>query len=109
MIRRLLAWLRHREPDPALNEALDFYNHRGPLTPRQYQVLRALAETGSMKGAAGVTGLSPNTVKAHVRDAYLRLGVHSRIDAYRAMGWLRRVEAFPGTGLTLDADIWSRK
>lgn len=31
---------------------------------------------------------SPNTVKNHIFDACKRLGVDSRIDAWRVLGWL---------------------
>lgn len=76
-----------------------------PLTPMQEKCLRALADHGSYALGAKAVGLNPNTFKAHVRDAYAALNVPGRVEAFRAMGWLRTVEV---DGLTFDADIWSR-
>lgn len=59
-----------------------------PLTPSHLKVLRALAATGSRKVAAAQLGLSPFTVRAHLNEAYRRLGVDDCISAFRVMGWL---------------------
>jgi DNA-binding CsgD family transcriptional regulator len=51
------------------------------LTPRQYEVLRALAEGRSTAQIAASTHLSQETVRNHVRRLLRALGVHSRLGA----------------------------
>ncbi|QGH68483.1 hypothetical protein GCE65_02385 [Pseudactinotalea sp. HY158] len=51
------------------------------LTPREAQVFHALLEHLGPVGIAQSLGLSPNTVKTHVRTIYRKLGVSSRADA----------------------------
>jgi PAS domain S-box-containing protein len=52
-----------------------------PLTPRQAQVLRELAQGASTPQIATTLALSPQTVRNHVRDLLRALGVHSRLEA----------------------------
>ena len=47
------------------------------VTPRQLAAVRALLATGSPKGAAELLGISPLTVRDHLADARLRLGVET--------------------------------
>jgi DNA-binding NarL/FixJ family response regulator len=54
------------------------------LTPRQIDVLRALALGKSNKEIGNELGLSEGTVKAHLRAIYLVLNIESRIQATRA-------------------------
>lgn len=51
------------------------------VTAREREVLRALAEGGSLPEIAGRLHVSVNTVKSQVRSAYRRLGVSSRQSA----------------------------
>ena len=51
------------------------------LTARQHEVLRLLAEGCSTDDIARELGISPETVRNHVREILRRLGVHSRIEA----------------------------
>ncbi|MBL8861526.1 MAG: response regulator transcription factor [Planctomycetes bacterium] len=51
------------------------------LSPRELEVLRALVLGHSYKTAAGVLGLSLDTVRFHVRSIYAKLHVHSKSEA----------------------------
>jgi len=51
------------------------------LTPRQQQVLLALARGASTKEMAASLGLAPETVRNHVRRLLRSLRVHSRLEA----------------------------
>jgi DNA-binding NarL/FixJ family response regulator len=65
-------WRRSAAPDPAW---------LGALSPRHRDVLELLAEGLRNDEIAGRLGLSPNTVKFHVRELYLRIGVRNRVEA----------------------------
>jgi two-component system nitrate/nitrite response regulator NarP len=65
-------WRRTATPDPAWLEA---------LSPRHREVLELLAEGLRNDEIATRLGLSPNTVKFHVRELYLRIGVRNRVEA----------------------------
>ena len=54
---------------------------REPLTPRQHEVLRLLADGRSTEEIAASLGLSDETVRNHIRQLLRRLGVHSRLAA----------------------------
>jgi PAS domain S-box-containing protein len=51
------------------------------LTPRQTEVLRELARGCSTEEIARLLGISPETVRNHVRGILRGLGVHSRLEA----------------------------
>jgi DNA-binding NarL/FixJ family response regulator len=51
------------------------------LTPRESEVLSALAERGSSKVVAKQIGVSYRTVEKQVRDAKLRMGLEHRTQA----------------------------
>lgn len=59
-----------------------------PLAPLMVRFLAAYAETGDKRAAAERLGVTRMYFKTVVADAYLRLDVHTAIDAFRAMGWL---------------------
>lgn len=52
-----------------------------PLTPREIDVLRALAVDGSTKLAARRLVLSPETVKHHLKNIFAKLSVRTRDEA----------------------------
>lgn len=52
-----------------------------PLTPRELQVLRLLADGWTIRQTASRTGISPRTVESHVTKLYRKLGVHTRMQA----------------------------
>ena len=54
---------------------------RSELTPRQLEVLRALARGSSTAQIAEASSLSPETVRKHVRGVLRVLRVHSRLAA----------------------------
>jgi DNA-binding NarL/FixJ family response regulator len=51
------------------------------LTPRQFQILRLLADGHSYKTCASRLSLSVDTVRFHVRHIYEQLHVHSKSEA----------------------------
>jgi two-component system nitrate/nitrite response regulator NarL len=51
------------------------------LTQREEVVLNTLAKNGSAKGAALQLGLSHETIRAHLKKIYRKLGVHSKAEA----------------------------
>ena len=58
------------------------------LTPRQWEILRQVATGASNTQIARTLGLSDATVRKHLENVFLRLGVQSRTEA------LARVRAF---------------
>ncbi|UER53441.1 response regulator transcription factor [Kineosporiaceae bacterium SCSIO 59966] len=51
------------------------------LSPREVEVLQALADGRSVAGIAGDLHLSQHTVRNHIRSAMARLEVHTALDA----------------------------
>ena len=51
------------------------------LSPREYEVLRELAEDRTDREIASRLGISERTVRAHVSRIILKLGVASRVGA----------------------------
>ena len=45
------------------------------ITPRDYQILKLLAQGCSNKEIARQLGISPRTVKQHLRTLFLRAGI----------------------------------
>ena len=58
-------------PSPALE----------PLRPRERMILNLYAEGLSAEEIARVLIISPHTVRTHVKNAFRRLGIHSRAEA----------------------------
>lgn len=54
-----------------------------PLTPSEEKVLRSLSEGMSNQKIADTVHLSVNTVKSHLKSAYVKLGVSSRTQAIK--------------------------
>lgn len=54
---------------------------RASLSPRETEVLAALAQGESVADIAGRLHLSPDTIETHLRNARNKLGVSSRLDA----------------------------
>jgi LuxR family maltose regulon positive regulatory protein len=52
-----------------------------PLTERELEVLRLLAEGLSNKEMAARLVVAPSTVKQHLKNIYSKLDVHSRTQA----------------------------
>jgi DNA-binding CsgD family transcriptional regulator len=56
-------------------------SHQYRLTPQEKRVLALLLEGHHKKTAADVMGVSINTVSFHLKNAYFKLGVHSKTEA----------------------------
>ena len=69
--------------DPVLAAALASRDNdeRRPLTEREREVLRLLAEGGSYAEIGGSLFLSPDTVRAHAQRAMVKLGARTRTQA----------------------------
>jgi len=77
----LAALLSGRKPALALNtEALALQNEM-PLSPRQCAVMDCLAAGMANKEIAARLGVTPGTVKVHLREIFARLGAHNRTEA----------------------------
>lgn len=61
---------------------------RGPLTPRQHQVLMLLMRGHTKARIGAELGIAEDTVRNLVRQAYERLGAHNRVQAAIALGML---------------------
>ena len=51
------------------------------LTPQETRILTLLLQGHHKKTAADVMGVSVNTVSFHLKNAYCKLGVHSKTEA----------------------------
>lgn len=59
-------------------------------TPTQLRVVEAYARLGSQQLVADEIGISVQTVKNHLRDLYVRLGVEGgAVNALRKLGYIR--------------------
>jgi len=68
---------KHTAPASGQNKLLE------PLTAAEIRVLEKLAERLTYTDIASEMYLSPNTVKTHLRHAYMKLGVTSRSSAIK--------------------------
>ena len=59
-------------------------NSRDQFTPREQEVLRYLVQGRSNREIAEAIPISINTVKFHVKNIFVKLGVHTRKDAVTA-------------------------
>jgi DNA-binding CsgD family transcriptional regulator len=59
------------------------------LTERQLDCLYELALGHTTEQVAETLGITPQTVKNHLTNAYLALEVDSRVEAFVVLGWLR--------------------
>lgn len=63
-----------------------------PLSPREVQVLSAMASGATQQAIADTLCMSTQTVRTHVQNAMAKLGAHSRQEALALAaehGWLR--------------------
>ena len=58
-------------------------------TQRQMEVLRLLAQGLTDDEVARALGLSRQSVKNHKTELFRRMKVHSKVEAFIVMGWLR--------------------
>jgi DNA-binding CsgD family transcriptional regulator len=75
------------EPGVSGSEASDsevgahWFGGLSSLTPREHQVLQALALGASTRKVADLFGITTATVRSHVKNILAKLGVHSRVQA----------------------------
>jgi DNA-binding CsgD family transcriptional regulator len=66
-------------------------NHLPLLTPRELEVLQAIARGETTRTVAADLAISPLTVRSHIKNLLRKLGVHSRLEAasvlLRFEGW----------------------
>jgi DNA-binding NarL/FixJ family response regulator len=63
------------------DDAIKVLSARFNLTPRQLEILVLVSKGCTNKEIARLLELSPETVKSHLRDIFLRFGVNNRIEA----------------------------
>ncbi|MFD1720430.1 LuxR C-terminal-related transcriptional regulator [Amnibacterium endophyticum] len=63
------------------NEALDWPGRHAGLSDREAEVLALITQGKSNADIAVITYLTANTIKSHVRTAYRKIGVTSRVEA----------------------------
>lgn len=51
------------------------------LTPRELEILQLLADGGAPDGIATQLDVSRNTLRTHIQNILMKLGVHSKLDA----------------------------
>jgi len=64
---------------------------KGPLTPREWEVIELFKPGHTTDHVADTLVLSPETVRSHIKNIMRKLGVHSRADAVAAADRLRLV------------------
>jgi DNA-binding CsgD family transcriptional regulator len=79
--------IRHvmRALDTAVPTTLDGWSM---LSERERDVLSALSAHATTKAVAKTLGLSPETVKHHLKRIFSKLGVHSRAEALERLAQL---------------------
>ncbi len=75
-VESALRRLRHRRSAEA-----DAATRLQRLTPRERQVLERMATGASPEEIAKTLGMSPHTLRTHVQNILLKLGVHSKMEA----------------------------
>ena len=71
------------------------------LTPRQCDILRLIAVGRSNKEIARITGITPETVKTHVKNMFVKLAVEKRAQAVARAHMLGLVSAPVHEGTTV--------
>jgi len=64
------------------------------LTPREREILRAIAEGRTTTEIGSALGITPTTVQSHVKSVLAKLGVHSKVEAVR-IAWREGLAAVP--------------
>lgn len=62
-------------------------NH-SPLTVRERDILNLWARGFQQKQIAAQLSLSPQTVKKHLRNVYIKLNAHNKVQALTKAGYL---------------------
>ena len=64
-----------------MNHQYQFDGQVEPLTAREIEVLRLIAEGAASRDIAARLGISYATVRSHIRSVGSKLGVHSKAEA----------------------------
>ena len=83
-----------------------------PLTPRETEVLHHVAAGLQNKEVARNLGLSLATVRNHVHNILVKLGVHSKLEAVSLSfrnGWIPEAEASSGADQTAPSSARAKK
>lgn len=75
--------VRDRPVPPRLIARL-FREEKSMLTARQRDIMVLVASGYSNQEVADELGMGIQTVKTHLKDVYMRLGVHNRVEAVNA-------------------------
>lgn len=73
---RLLRHVRHRRAERATAR-----QRADRLTPRELQILQAMADGATPKEVASTLGMAPATLRTHLQNILTKLGVRSRAEA----------------------------
>jgi DNA-binding CsgD family transcriptional regulator len=73
--------LERRERELSTRSKLREGEHTQELSPRELAVLRLLDDERSNREVGRILYVSPNTVKAHIKSIYRKLGISSRKEA----------------------------
>jgi DNA-binding CsgD family transcriptional regulator len=74
----------------------------GNLSKREEQIATLFAEGVNYKALAKVTGISPNTVRCHLREIYRKLGISNKTDLVRKMAENTDVDLSAGGASIVD-------
>jgi DNA-binding CsgD family transcriptional regulator len=77
-------WLEDVAPRPPASEPC--LEPAAPLSRREMEVARLLADGYSLVNAAAVLGLSENTARTYLKRMYAKLGVCNRVQLVRRLG-----------------------
>ena len=83
--------------DPGSGDGQERLNRLFLLTPREIEVLEAMADGHSTARIADVLGISTGTVRSHVKSLLGKLGLHSRVEA---VSLILRSNGHPGSAET---------
>lgn len=72
------------------------------LTPRERRVLQLLLDGSSTAEMVRELGVSSSTVRTHVQSIFVKLGVHSRLQAVAVLGRYGLIDATDGSCAALD-------
>ncbi len=75
-IELALRRLRHRRDQDG-----DVARRLGRLTPRELEILQAMANGNAPDHIARTLGMSPHTLRTHTQNIITKLGVHSKMEA----------------------------
>ena len=75
-MNRLLRLLRHRRHQDSTER-----QRANRLSPRQMEILQLMADGLSARDIASYLSMSPLTLRTHVQNILMRLGVHTKVEA----------------------------